>query len=300
MAEQTEISYLDSTASPWTGCAEVSPGCANCYARQLAKRHGWCGWGRGERRHRFKGFEANARRWNAKAGRRQLAWDTFRANSTVTDSDLIQAGFKLPVRPRIFPSLCDWLDEEVPIHWLADFLKLIHDTPHLSWLLLTKRPGNGLLRLQGVQHALGTTVSDPGSRVSEWLRLWLNGQPPHHVWFGVSVEDQQRANERIPALLRIPAHIRWLSVEPLIGPVGFSLWHRDDDTHSPADLDWVVCGGESGPKARPCRVEWIRSIVQQCKAANVPCFVKQFSGHRPGQQGILPDELWNTKQFPAP
>src|SRR5205085_322251 len=117
-------------------------------------------------------------------------------------------------RPRIFPSLCDWLDDEVPIEWLADFLKLIHDTPNLDWLLLTKRPENWSDRIH-------TAFRLPNDEPLEtWLSGWLDGdRAPHNVWIGVSVEDQQRADERIPLLLQIPAKVRFLSVEPLLSEV---------------------------------------------------------------------------------
>ena len=138
-------------------------------------------------------------------------------------------------------------------------------------------------------------------RFENWLLGWENGETPINIWLGVSVEDQQRADERISELLKIPAKVKFLSVEPLLGPIdlGHSFpcgyycdsgerfgdpWygHHDHSFWTPGrkpEVDWVIVGGESGPKARPCNIEWIRSIVGQCKAASVPCFVKQLGSN---------------------
>ena len=208
---------------------------------------------------------------------------------------------KTGIRPRIFPSLCDWLDDEVKIEWLADFLRIIHSTPHIDWLLLTKRPENWAKRIIASRNHL--TSKDASAAL--WLNDWLpkaempgmparDGRPPSNVWLGVSVEDQTRANERIPILLKTPARVRFLSCEPLLGPLdlapaldpcapecrrvtthsdlGMGHWHIGTGK----SIDWAIGGGESGPGARPCNVEWIRSIVGQCKSAGVACFVKQL------------------------
>lgn len=162
----------------------------------------------------------------------------------------------------MFPSLCDWLDDEVPIEWLADFLKLIHDTPNLDWLLLTKRPENFGPLFDTLRRLSWTPNRD-------WIDRWHNGDIPHNVWVGASVEDQPRSDERIPQVLEIPAKLRFLSVEPLLDDVKL---------HLPG-IDWVIVGGESGPRARPCNIEWIRSVIRQCETAAVPCFVKQVGSN---------------------
>lgn len=125
--------------------------------------------------------------------------------------------------------------------------------------------------------------------------------PLPNVWLGVSAENQERADERIPDLLATPAAVRFVSAEPLLGPIRLdqplnfdgALW----DAMARGALGWVIVGGESGPGARPCDVSWIRSLVQQCAAAGVPCFVKQDSGRRPGQQGRIPNDVF-VKEFP--
>jgi protein gp37 len=187
--------------------------------------------------------------------------------------------------------MCDWLDNEVPVEWLADFIGLIMSTPNLDWMLLTKRPENFFNRLTAVNCSPGFGLIDRAKRVggeriamlATWVEFWRTGSAaPHNVWIGTSVEDQQRADERIPELLQIQARVRFLSVEPLLGPVDLEMALEDfqplnaDLTRKPSPVQWVIVGGESGPKARPCNIAWVRDIVRQCAAAGVPCFVKQL------------------------
>lgn len=189
-------------------------------------------------------------------------------------------------RPRIFPSLCDWLDEEVPIQWRVDFLRLIYETPYLDWLLLTKRPQNFHLLTNCVElHEKGSGVAR--TAFGQWVTLWLRGeQSPNNVWVGVSTENDDMAIERVPELQRIPAKVRFLSVEPMLGPVNllYAAFSGGESFQRMEGLDWVIFGGESGPNARPCRVDWIRDGLSACREAKVPAFVKQL-GARP--------EVWN-------
>jgi protein gp37 len=198
----------------------------------------------------------------------------------------------------VFPSSIDWLDEDVPVELLARFLQLIQATPYLKWLLLTKRPELWVERLNKPSLAV------LGYKTFIMLGDWIGGSAPANVWLGASVEDQTRADERIPALLKIPAVGRFLSVEPLLGQVRLASIPYEDgpwdggtrlmcnpltgwratspysaDNNGPR-IHWVIIGGESGPGARPCNVDWIRSIVGQCRAAHVAPFVKQL-GSRP-------------------
>lgn len=266
MSDTTSIEWATATWNPWEGCTKVSPGCSNCYAAARNHRFGLDNWGKGKPRRR-----TSAANW-----KKPLAWEREERESK--DFCGIQ-------RPRIFPSLCDWLDDEVPIEWLADFLKLIHDTPNLDWLLLTKRPENWASRIEGVLQWIEghPDWGTPGKHRHEDLRNWLGDwfvlrKSPANVWPGASVENQRCADERIPELLKIPAQVRFLSVEPLLEEVDLSA-ALDDCNGIPRDM-WVIVGGESGPGARRCDVQWVRSVVVQCKAAGVPCFVKQM-GSRP-------------------
>ena len=279
MGENTKIEWCDHSWSPWRGCTKVSPGCAHCYAETLGKRFPKVmgEWGKGKPRVLAKNW-SEAVKWNK-------AWNKAQYFCRVQ-------GQLEPPKPTVFPSLCDWLDDEVPVKWLSWFLMLIYDTPNLRWLLLTKRPENFKTRLAEV---LADKMDGPKWDAWEFVDNWITGKKvPSNIWVGTSVEDQIRADERIPKLLDIPAAGRFLSVEPLLGPVdltriedddGNSLdaltgdWAIDGRGHtgpSHTHIDWVIVGGESGPAARPCNVEWIRAIVRQCKHAGVPCFVKQL------------------------
>lgn len=223
------------TFNPWTGCAKTSPACAHCYAEALAKRNSsvFGRWGPGTERRRTS--DAN---W-----RKPLAWDRKAA--------------RLGVRLKVFcASMADVFEDRADLDQMRhDLWALIKATPHLDWLLLTKRPAT--------------------------MRFWMSTYGcPENVWTGVTVEDQRRADECIPALVRVPARVRFLSMEPLLGPVNI----LGGDTVAaralgprPADLlHWVIVGGESGPSARVTEPGWALSIRDQCKNAGVPFFFKQW------------------------
>jgi protein gp37 len=167
-------------------------------------------------------------------------------------------------RRRVFcGSLMDVFDEEVPDEWRLDLFRLIADTPALDWLLLTKRPE-------------GAAVLPPLG----------------HVALGVSVEDQARAEERIPRLVERWPLARFLSVEPLLAPVDLGPYL--------GEIDWVIVGGESGPKARPFDVAWARSIRDQCQGAGVAYFLKQLGGWLDKRHSLIdfPPDL-RLREFPA-
>lgn len=165
-------------------------------------------------------------------------------------------------------SMSDLFHEDVPDEFIDQVFAVMALTPQHSYQILTKRPERML-------------------QYCQW--------PLPNCWTGVSIEDQVTADKRIPILLRTPAAVRWISAEPLLGPVdltaitvGHENWNAldrreamDAEPGSPNTiLDWVVLGGESGPQARPCNVDWIRSLVQQCRSETIPVFVKQV-GSRP-------------------
>lgn len=297
MSENTKIQWADHTFNPWEGCTKVSPGCLNCYADTRAQRFGQVKWGKGQPRRR-----TSAANWKL-----PVKW-----NRTEELVQVSHAGFVENTRPRVFcASLADWLDEEVPIEWLADLLKLIHDTPNLDWLLLTKRPENWKNRLAEV---LADKLAGPQWPAWNFTDGWLTGDSiPPNVWLGVSVEDQTRADERIPKLLSIPAKVRFLSCELLLGPVDLKDWGDGCSVVDPFEpgINWCIIGGESGPNARPCNVEWIRSLLEQCRAAGVAPFVKQlgsnskaigYDNHHEDKKGGDPAE-WHpdlqVREFPT-
>lgn len=271
--ENSNIEWTDHTFNPWIGCAKVSPGCHHCYAETLMDtRYGRVKWGKGQPRSR-----TSAANW-----RKPRQWNKAAEGATQ--------------RPRVFcASLADWLDDEVPIEWLAELMDLIRETPNLDWLLLTKRPENF--------DRLGDAISYAEQDTRYWLSEWSGGEAPHNVWVGTTVEDQQRADERIPALLDIPARCRFLSCEPLLGPLDLSGFFGGPYVGLPGDvvvpnynfgIDWVIVGGESGPKARPIKKEWVRDIRDRCDVAQVAFFFKQWGGVRPAENGrILDGMIWD-------
>ena len=262
MGADSKIEWTDHTWNPWIGCTRVSPGCDNCYAATQDKFRGWTpeGWG-GPRR---RTSEANWReplKWNRNAEREGRRFRVFCA------------------------SLADVFDNEVPPDWRADLLHLIVDTPHLDWLLLTKRIGNA--------HAM---LNEAAARncMPRWGDRMFN-----NIWIGSTVVNQEEADRDIPKLLDLPARVRFLSIEPMLGPVDLRFhffseptgrWRthggkRQMELRKPDDggIHWVICGGESGPGARPMHPDWARSIRNQCAEAGVPFHFKQWGEWLPGQ-----------------
>lgn len=232
MGVDTNISWCDHTFNPWRGCTKVGPGCALCYAERYDNRWGGGHWGAGAPRR-----PASEAYWA-----QPIAWNRKHAHHNT--------------RGRVFcASLADVFDNEVPSAWRIRLFDLIRKTPHLDWLLLTKRIGNAPAML-------------PPD--------WGDGFP--NVWLGATVVNQDEADRDIPKLLRIDAAVRFLSIEPMLGPINLRLW-------STPRVDWVICGGESGgTKARRYDLAWPRDLRDQCSSAGVAFFHKQL-GCTPFQSG---------------
>jgi len=313
--KNSAISWTDNTFNPWIGCTKVSPGCAHCYAAEQNKLRKWTAggeWGKERRR-------TSTANW-----KEPVKWNAAAANSNAGLGDHAPFG---QTRPRVFcASLADWLDDEVPVEWLVDLLALIHTTPNLDWLLLTKRPENWAPRMTAAYKSI-----DPGKlhmdSVLSMLERWGQAskknnkfglKPPQNVWIGTTVENQDYADRRIPKLLNIPAKVHFLRVEPMLGPVDLArmslvngvgygsanplqgvLPSYNKGQRGPS-ISWVICGGESGPQRRPFEIEWALSLADQCTAAGVPFFMKQDASLLSGRQGRIPDALWNRKEFPSP
>lgn len=283
MSEQTKIAWCDSTVNFWSGCTKVSAGCANCYAETLSNRfngvetpNGTLGkWGKGAPRK----LHESAFKLAVKLSRKPWVCSCGHSIHHTTSGPCVECGAAISYhRRRIFSlSLGDWLDPEVPVEWLARMLDTIRQCQDVEWLLCSKRVELFDTRLREVMNDHGGKWGD---ELAEWIRLWLCvHNPPPNIVLLASVENQEQADKRIPELLRIPAWRRGLSCEPLLGSVELNLTKRrmlEGRGFCDSGIDWVIVGGESGPHARPCNVEWVRSLKDQCKAAAVPCFVKQI------------------------
>ena len=222
MSTATKIEWCDATFNPWIGCTKVSPGCAHCYAATLDSQRYSKNLGGGTKVAPVSHWGPGAPRHLTSTWRDPIKWN----RQAAPDFAGPHPWFSGP-RPRIFcASLADWLDSEVPLAWLSDLLALIRGTPHLDWLLLTKRPQNWRSRLQ----ELASTQADIGSQIAS---EWLSGRPLPNIWVGTTTEDQARADERIPLLLQIPARVRFLSCEPMLGPVDLSSVLRPPFRHVP-------------------------------------------------------------------
>lgn len=300
MAENSKIEWTDATFNPWIGCTKVGPGCDHCYAAAQDGFRKWTpeGWGPGNPRKRTSA--ANWRKplqWNEEAGRGRFVqcdgcgrrefrkWDNSLppgglACCSNPDCNALPESESTPVRPRIFcASLADVFDNEVDPAWRADLLMLIRATPNLGWLLLTKRVGNVMPLLREAEDLQRAQDRLDGW---EWLHDWTCGDAPRNVWLGATIVNQAEADRDIPKLLQVPARVRWLSMEPLLGSVNLTSWigghtgltgYRVDP--EPRWIDWIVVGGESGPGARPMNPQWARDIRDQCQAAEVPFLFKQ-------------------------
>jgi protein gp37 len=160
-------------------------------------------------------------------------------------------------RVRVFcASMADVFDNEVPVQWRRDLFDLIEATPNLDWLLLTKRIGNA-------RRLYADTYLDSA-------RPW-----PANVWLGATVVTQEELDRDLPKLYAVPARVRFLSIEPMLGPISFDAWPLFGEDEKSL-LHWVICGGESGSKARPMNPDWARSLRDQCATAGVPFLFKQW------------------------
>lgn len=293
MGSTTGIEWADATVNWWIGCTKVSPACDHCYAEAWADRFGVVKWGaRQPRRSRFRNAMLEAFKLHRKA----------------------QAlGRPLTVFSN---SLSDIFDTEVPNEWRDYVFARILLMPRLRWLVLTKRAAVMQAYLEalhsGARDLVATLEPELRTRAESLIVAGIAAPFIPQLWCGVTVENQAMAQVRIPALLKTRAGGRFLSMEPLLEAVDLehlALAHRcqrcDCKDHAPtfnaldatvfcegccegaeatndARLDWVIAGGESGRGARPTHPDWVRLLRDQCRAAEVPFFFKQWGQWRPG------------------
>ncbi len=296
MGGKTGISWTDATWNPTVGCSRVSPGCEHCYAERVAHR-----------------AMQPAHEGLTTAGDKGPRWN----GEVRCLPNRLEAPLRWRKPRRIFVnSMSDLFHERVPDEFIADVFTTMALAEQHTFQVLTKRPermrsllGNEewwMLKVGAMCEYIIERRENPSPGAMMGFDAWWGGIQENltlpNVHLGVSVEDQKRADERIPLLLQTPAAVRFLSCEPLLGPLDLveAVGCRHEDGYHEPDtnawqcrlcehetmtealesIDWIIVGGESGPGARPCNVEWIRSIVEQCGEADVPVFVKQL-GKRP-------------------
>ena len=252
MNDKTRIEWTDATWNPVTGCTKVSEGCDHCYAETIA--------------HRFAGTPAYPNGFDV----------------TLRPERLDQ-----PLRwqrpRRIFVnSMSDLFHSDVPDEFIARVFAVMALAPQHTLQVLTKRPGRmrSLLSSRSFEDWVEAFVRE------EYSERWApDGYeyrwPLDNVWLGTSVESQKWADVRIPQLLGTPAAVRFLSCEPLLGPVDLFAWNIDRG----ARVDWVIVGGESGPHARPMHPDWARHLRDDCLTAGIAFHFKQWGGVRPKANG---------------
>lgn len=319
MADKSAIEWTDATWNPVVGCSIDTPGCINCYAMGMAGRiEAMTAELRRQGKHGAPHYDGTTRKVKGKTvwtGKLALAPDHILTEPL---------SWKRP--RRIFVnSMGDLFHEDAPDEWIDRVFAVMALCPQHTFQVLTKRSAR-----------MRRYLSDPATirRVYELVcdmviegklyvslivlgvderqappapRIYLDQWPLSNVWLGVSAEDQTRADQRIPDLLATPAAIRFVSAEPLIGPIDFTrITHRDPEQFKwlgyaprlnaltgnyplleqtrephPNRLDWIIVGGESGSDARPMHPAWARAIRDQCAAAGVAFFFKQWGEHRP-------------------
>lgn len=258
---KTKIDWCDMVWNPVTGCTKISEGCNNCYAERMAKRL------------------------------QLMAPKKYSQGFAVKcHHESLTEPMKIKKPQRIFVcSMSDLFHEDVPADFIMKVLCVADRSPQHTFIILTKRPARAL----ELFHNWGLVPDD-------FLGIPPSGEQfPKNVWFGISAENQARADERIPILLQIPTAVRFVSIEPMLEPVDLQNIKQYNsigqhiasyqvleaitnaqDSNRPA-IDWVICGGETGPNARPMHPDWVRSLRDQCKAASVPFFFKQWGEWRP-------------------
>lgn len=273
----TKIEWTDETWNPTLGCDKVSPGCDGCFAIRTA---------------RIRGGNPHPKIAQAYAG---LTKRTAGGLDWTGDVRVLPDRLDMPLhwrKPRkvFVDSQSDLFHDGVGTAFIARVFAVMAATPRHTYQVLTKRHGRmrSLLGREDFRQKVRVELAElRGLMVGDVSLPW----PLPNVWLGVSVEDQQRADLRIPALLGTPAAVRWLSCEPLLGPVDLTCGNVRPEFHGPCDgycdgallqgIDWVVVGGETGPTARPMHPDWARGLRDQCQNADVPFWFKQWGDHLP-------------------
>jgi protein gp37 len=241
VSKHSRIEWTHHTFNPWWGCTKVSPGCKHCYADTWAKRLGQDLWGaKAQRRELSPAYWRQPAAWNAEAARNRTRMRVFCASMA-----------------DVFEDRRD-LDASRERLW-----RIVEETPHLDWLLLTKRPENV-------------------ERLTPWKTEW-----PVNVWLGATAENQRWLDKRMSTLVSAPARVIFLSCEPLLGPLDLSQWIDGAARGVHRKVDWIIGGGESGHHARPMHPEWLTNLRDQCVRAEIKFHFKQWGNWKP----VLPRQV---------
>lgn len=274
MASNSTIEWTQATWNPVVGCTRASAGCDHCYAFTMTKRLAAMG------QQNYMGLAGNGH-FNG----------VVRTLPTMLDVPMRR---KKPTTYFV-NSMSDLFHKSVPDEFIDQVFAVMASCPQHTFQILTKRADRMAEymcnpdRLEAI-YATWCSVSNQTPAAQAW--------PLPNVWLGVSVENQEAANTRIPELLRTPAKIRFLSCEPLLGPVDLGECYESDAKQWTGGVNWVIVGGESGQGARPMHPEWALALRDQCQAANVPFFFKQWGGVNKKLNGRLLDGV-EYSQFPS-
>jgi protein gp37 len=285
---KTSIEWTDKVWNCVRGCSRVSEGCRNCYAERIAAR--------------FSAEDGDPRLPFSEFAIMTPAGPRWTGRVELIESKLLEPlSWRKPCRVFV-NSMSDLFHENLPDEAIDRVFAVMALCTHITFQVLTKRAERMRRYMDVFGDGRRVCVNDQIGRWMQFMDDFPKGRsfprfceqwPLANVWLGVSVEDQKTADERIQLLLKTPAAVRFVSAEPLLGPVDFRQWlrcvacaeGRTDESRDRGDpcqtivLDQIIVGGESGPGARPCRVEWVESIIEQCRAAGVACFVKQLGAY---------------------
>lgn len=278
-SDMTKIEWTDETWNPIIGCTKISPGCKNCYAAKMATRLSKIE----TTAYYSEVVDENPYRWNGK-------------------TSFIESQLEKPLKrkkPTMYfvCSMSDLFHEKTPFEWIMKVYDVMNQTPWHTYQILTKRPERALEFYKWMGENIKKAGFDSVPSQSNNPLNYIDALP--NVWLGVTAENQDQANRRIPILLSIPAKIRFVSVEPMLEAVRLDQLHRNEHGVTYFDdaltgfkahgaggwysnkLDWVICGGETGYNARPMHPDWVRNLRDQCQEANVPFLFKQWGEYYP-------------------